>query len=329
MKKLLFLLAAISIAMFPLIANGTSEQNGSDEKQITLSIAHYYPEDNPHHLGVVAAKEFLEKETNGRITVEIYSNGSFGEQMNSVQAVRQGTLDAFQHSFDASYYPAAGVIQGPYQFRSYDHWRAFLKSDVYNELKTGLEEAMGVKVISAFHFGFRNVVSTKKCETVDDFSKILMRVVNISPYETAATVLGPTGVALSINDVYMGLNTGVVQATENPLGQIRERSFHEPTKYLIMTEHMLAAGNWIFSKKRWDSLSDSDKTLVEKAFWMISEIIEKGYEKAGVDNIEFFKNESLEVIYPDKQQFIDRLPLVFKDYPTWEPYYKKIQAMQP
>lgn len=322
--KRLFTFVLILSVLFVVSAAGKTES----ADKITLSIAHYYPEDNPHHTGVVAAKEFLEKETNGRITVEIYSNGSFGEQMNSVQAVRQGTLDAFQHSFDASYYPAAGVVQGPYLFRSYDHWRAFLGSDIYEELKSGLEKAMGVKVISAFHYGFRNVVSTVKAENANDFSKILMRVVNISPYETAATILGATGVALSIDDVYMALNTGVAQATENPLGQIRERSFHEPTKYLVMTEHMLAAGNWLFAQKRWDSFSDADKVLVEKAFLLMSDIIEEGYEEADRENVAFFQGQGLQVIRPDKQQFIDRLPLVLAKYPDWEESYKRIQAVQ-
>jgi TRAP-type C4-dicarboxylate transport system substrate-binding protein len=309
-------------------AEETGEVDYTQGDPVTITIAHYYPEDNPHHTAMVQVKEYLEEVTGGRITCEIYSNGSYGDQMNSVQAVMSGALDVFDHSFDASYYAPAGVVQGPYLFRSYDHWHNFVGSDVYNELVAGLEEGMGVKVLSAFHYGFREVLSTKKCETVDDFSNILMRVVNIDPYPTAATVLGATGNPIGIDDVYMSLKTGVVDATENPMAQLNERSFDEVTKYLIKTDHMLAVGNWIMSEKCWNGLSETDQELVEKAFWDAAAVIEQGYEDADAEVEAKFVDEGIEVVTPDKQQFMDRLSLVFEDYPEWEEYYERIQAIE-
>lgn len=309
-------------------AEAESEVDYTQGDSFTITIAHYYPEDNPHHKAMMAVKEYLEDVTDGRITCEIYSNGSYGDQMNSVQAVMMGTLDVFDHSFDSDYYEPAGVIQGPYLFRSYDHWRNFIGSDVYNELVAGLEEGMNVKVLSAFHYGFREVLCTEKCETPEDFEGLSMRVVNITPYPEAATVLGSTGVPIGIDDVYMSLKTGVVKATENPMAQLQERKFDEVTKYLIKTDHMLAAGNWIMSKKCWDGMSATDQELVEKAFWDASAIIEQGYEDADAEVEKAFVEEGIEVIEPDKQLFMDRLPLVFENYPEWEEYYKRIQEIE-
>lgn len=322
MKRRLFgLLVAIAIL-------ATCSAAFAEAASHNIVLAHYYPEDNPHHAAMVYVKEFLEEKTDGRITCEIYSNGSWGDQMTSVQAVTMGTLDVFDHSFDANYYAPAGVVQGPYLFRSYDHWRNFVGSDVYQELVAGLEEGMNCKVVSAFHYGFREVLSTQKCETVDDFSKINMRVVNIDPYPEAATVLGATGTPISIDDVYLSLKTGTVDATENPMAQLKERKFNEVTKYLIKTDHMIAAGNWIMSKKCWDSLSAEDQALVEEAFWEASRIIEEGYEAADASVEAEFVEQGIEVLTPDKQQFMDRLELVFEKYPDWKEYYERIQAIE-
>ncbi len=333
MKKMMKMTVVVCVlllsAAMALSAAGAEEgaSAGEELKPITITVAHMFPEQDPYHLGVLAAQEYLKEKTDGRISFRIYSNGSYGEQLNSVQAVTMGILDVFNHSFSSDYYEPAGALQGPYLFRDYDHWRNFIGSEVYNEIVAGLEESMNAKIVSSYHFGFRQVVFTEKAETPEDFRGKNIRVVNFAPYPEAATVLGATGVPLGINDVYMAIKNGTVLGTENPLVQIRANNFQEPTNYLIMTEHMLALGTWIMSNKLWDSLSDSDKVLVEEAFWVAAKTIEEGYEAAEQECIDQFVAEGLEVVYPEKAPFMARLPLVFDKYPEWEAIYERVQAI--
>jgi TRAP-type C4-dicarboxylate transport system substrate-binding protein len=91
---------------------------------------------------------------------------------------------------------------------------------------------------------------------------------------------------------------------------------------------MLAIGTWIMSEKKYNSLSEADKKLVEEAFWIASKTIEQGYEAAGKECVDVFKAAGLEVVTPDKTPFMERLPLVFKKYPDWEGIYKRVQAIK-
>ena len=126
-------------------------------------------------------------------------------------------LDVFHTSYNADYVKEASALQGPYLFRDYDHWHLFTESAIKDEINAKIEEAMGCHIVETNHFGFREVVSTVKATTPEEFASVKMRVVNVSPYPEAAVILGATGTPLGIGDVYMSLQTSVVQATENPL----------------------------------------------------------------------------------------------------------------
>lgn len=296
---------------------------------IVIELAHMYANEDSHHAAAEMANEFLKEKTDGRISLNIYPNGTYGDQANCIQAVRMNTLDVFHTSYNADYVKEASALQGPYLFRDYDHWHLFTESAIKDEINAKIEEAMGCHIIETNHFGFREVVSTVKATTPEEFSSVKMRVVNVSPYPEAAVILGATGTPLGIGDVYMSLQTSVVQATENPLSQIDSMKFAEVTNYLIKTDHMLATEYWIMSNECYDQFSAEDLALVQEAFAIMGDHIEKSNETAEGDYLNKFKTENgLEIVEVDKQLFMDRLPEVYKTYPEWEAIYAEVQALK-
>lgn len=288
-----------------------------------------YANEDSHHAAVEMANDYLKEQTGGRISLNIYPNGTYGDQANCIQAVRMNTLDVFHTSYNADYVKEASALQGPYLFRDYDHWHLFTESAIKDEINAKIEEAMGCHIIETNHFGFREVVSTVKATTPEEFASVKMRVVNVSPYPEAAVILGATGTPIGIGDVYMSLQTSVVQATENPLSQIDSMKFAEVTNYLIKTDHMLATEYWIMSNECYDQFSAEDLALVQEAFAIMGDHIEESNETAEADFLNKFESENgLEIVEVDKQLFMDRLPEVYKTYPEWEAIYAEVQALK-
>ena len=177
------------------------------------------------------------------------------------------------------------------------------------------------------HFGFRELLATQDASTVDALSKMKMRVVNAEPYTQAAVVLGATGTPIGITDVYMILQTNVVQATENPVSQLVSMKFYEVAKYLVLTDHMIAQQYWIVSNKCYDGLSAEDQALLYETFDFIANRIEEIVEQNEEANIKLMEDNGVTVITPDKQQFRDRLDKVFETYPEWKEIYETIQGI--
>ena len=298
------------------------------EPEIVIEVAHMFAEGDPNTIAIEEGKAHIEELSGGRITFTIYPNGTYGEQFNSIQAVQMGTLDVMCSGFGSDYYAPAGAIQGPFLFESYDQWNRFTESDYCDQLCAKIEEAAGYHIMGVGHFGFRELLSTVEATTVEDLSKLKMRVVNVEPYPQAAVVLGPTGTPIGIVDVYMSLQTGVVDATENPVSQLVSMKFYEVAKYLEMTDHMLATEYWICSNNCYDSLSAEDQAIFDETFDWIADRIEELVEENIAANIQVMVDNGVTVIENiDKQQFMDRLDLVFDTYPDWEEIYEAVQGL--
>ena len=63
----------------------------------------------------------------------------------------------------------------------------------------------------------------------------------------------------------MGLKTGVIEGQDNPISTVRVRKFYEPTKYIIMTDHVVVS-NWpCINLERWNSLNEEDQKIIMEA----------------------------------------------------------------
>lgn len=307
----------------------TAKSSAPAKEQIVIEIAHTYPTEHTLHQAILLADKTLQEKSGGRIKLKIYANGTYGDQMNSLQAVRMGNLDMFEMGPYADYYKPIAALFGPYLFRDYDHWDKFIKSDYAKELFAKFEQGAGVKVLAPHHAGFRNVVTkSKAAKTPDDFKGLKIRVVNQPPYPEAATVLNATGTPLAISEVYMALKTGVVDATENPLVQIYSTKFYEVTKNLILTQHMITPAIFMVSNKKWSSLSSDDKKIVEDAFNEAGKFNDSEIKKQESDLVKKLQDAGLTVIEPDKKLFMTRTSMVLDKYPDWKEIYQKIQDIK-
>lgn len=333
MKKILVAILVLCMCSFAF-ANGQGEAKTSETSTKTaketrkLTIAHVFQTDHPVHVALLEANEMLKKESNGRLELTIYPNGTYANYNDAVQAVIMGQLDMCPLDSAAEYLPAAGVVLGPYVFQSYAHWNNFKNSDVYEGLKNDISKAVGVKQLDMYNFGFRNVTGNKPLVKLDDFKKIKFRVVNFPPYSELATIFNTIATSLPIGDVYMGLQSGVIDAEENPLTQIVTMKFYEVQKYLMMTRHMLAVSGTIMNQKTWDSLSPEDQALVAKVFKFEANRIDELVQQNENALIEEVKSKGMTVIDNiDTQPFRDRVPLVLDHNPAWVDLYNKIEQI--
>ena len=294
-----------------------------------LSIAHVFATDHPVHVALLETDKMLREKSGNRFELNIYPNGTFANYNDAVQAVIMGQIDMAPLDSASQYLPKAGVLLGPYVFRSYSHWTNFKNSSLYKDLKDEIGKAVGVKQLDHYNFGFRNLTGNKVFRKLEDFQKIKLRVVNFAPYNEIATIFNAVGTSLPIGDVYMGLQSGVVDAEENPLTQIVTMKFYEVQKYLMLTRHMLAVAGTIMAEKTWKSLSPQDQALVEEAFKFeanrIDQIVREN-ENALIDKVKTLGMTVIDDI--DTKPFMDRVSLVLQKNPAWVDLYNQIQAIK-
>lgn len=316
--------AVVLAALLLIVSAGTALAEAK-----TFTFAHVFQTNHPVHIALTEANEKLKELSGGQMQLEIYPNATFATYNDAITAVQMGALDFAPLDSATDWLPKAGVLLGPYVFRSYDHFTNFKNADFYADLKAEIGEAVGVHQFDHYNFGFRHLTANKEIRTLQDLDGMVLRCVDFPPYSELKTIFDVNITAIPISDVYMALQTGVADAQENPVTQIVTMKFYEVQKYLMTTGHMLAIAGTVMSKNAWEALTAEEQAILEEVFTFeanrIDELVVQNEEKLTQECID---NGMTIIRDIDTNPFRERVPLVLEKYPEWVDLYNAIQALE-
>lgn len=296
-------------------------------KKFTFS--HVFATDHPVHIALTEANEMLKELSGGEMELEIFPNGTYATYNDAITNVQLGGLDFACLDSAADWLTKAGVLLGPYVFRSYDHFENFKQADFYDDLKAEIGEAVGVHQFDHYNFGFRHLTANKEINGVKDFEGLVLRCVDFPPYSELQKVFDVNITAIPIGDVYMALQTGVADCEENPVTQIVTMKFYEVQKYLMMTGHMLAVSGTVMNLDTWNSLTAEEQAILEEVFTFeanrIDELVQQN-EEALIAECE--ANGMTVIRDVDTTEYQERVSIVLESYPEWVDLYNQIQELE-
>lgn len=285
MKKLLSVILTVAMTL-SLVACGKSnnpEQSGVDSDNtpvigevdhtkgdtIKWIFGHGQTEDNPAVIATVAFADAIEEATGGRWTIDVYAGGSLGSELEVLEMTRVNTVQLFYANISSmeQYVPDFGVYVLPYLFHTWEDVEDYLeKSPKGTALWDTLEEVSNLKFIGCQFNGTR-CLSTAGIDPVKspaDLKGVKIRSMEAPVWQNVIKALGGTPVPVAFTEVYMGLQTGVVQGQENPLSVTYFQKFFEVLDDLYKTDHCYNISTIVSNPEAWNSLSDSDKALFEE-----------------------------------------------------------------
>ena len=134
-------------------------------------------------------------------------------------------------------------------------------------LQKSLAQAGGIRVVSSnWIYGARDILSTKQVKTPADLKGLKLRVSSNDLSVKSFESLGATPVGMDMSDVYQAMSGKTIDAVENPITSLYNRSFQEVGKYLCKDEHILATSMWICGESFYSTLTEEQqKWLCEAA----------------------------------------------------------------
>ena len=69
---------------------------------------------------------------------------------------------------------------------------------------------------------------------------------------------------MDMGDVYQALQAGTIDAVENPVVSLANRSFQEVAKYVVRDGHILATSMWICGESFYNTLTDEQKQILSE-----------------------------------------------------------------
>jgi tripartite ATP-independent transporter DctP family solute receptor len=220
----------------------------------------------------IAAKIFDDKLTQlsgGKMGINQFPGAQLGTEPQTLQKMRAGDIDFVitATANAASVAPQAGVFSLHFIFRDENHLsKALADKAVSDAFRAMIKESVqGGQVIALLTMGFRNMYGKKEIKTVNDIKGQKVRVQATKTEDTHFPAYGAQTVHMPFGEVYISLQTGVVNFAENGVNVYEQNKHYEVAPILNITQH--EANNnclWV-SDKTWNSLNDQEKKWVQEA----------------------------------------------------------------
>ncbi|MEW6548919.1 MAG: TRAP transporter substrate-binding protein [Spirochaetota bacterium] len=233
-----------------------------------LTIASLEPVGAPTTLAVEYMAKLVEERSGGQLKINPNPGGSLGTGLQIMESLSMGTIDMVSMVLEwyAPFVKDINVYVMGFTFRDDAHFRKFLDSPIFADMKKQVLDKMGVRMIASNWVGMpRVLVSKKPVNSPADIANIKMRVPEIETYLKVWKGLGTSPTRVAWAEVYLALKTGTVDAAEGPLDQMYATKFYEAAPYITLTNHLQQVFTISVNEAKYKSLPKATQDLLAKA----------------------------------------------------------------
>lgn len=250
-------------------ASTDGESNGYTGGEYTLVVASHNNATTAAGSGLQKLCELIEEYSDGKIKCELYTDGKLGSQSETASEIRNGGIDICENDWatmaSANGYAKGSVVSLGYMFQDYDHVMAFYKSDVFKQMTQELIDQTGIRCLAGSASGFRHIFTKTPVTTLDDLNGLRIRVPDIQVYVDTFQALGCATTIVASSEVYTALQTGIVDAVENPYITVYNASWYEQLSYITKTYHIWCDLDYFMNEAKYESLDDEAKAVIDRA----------------------------------------------------------------
>jgi tripartite ATP-independent transporter DctP family solute receptor len=252
------------IALAALFAFGLSSAFAAD---ISIDVNCTMKPGGSEEAAIQKFKEIVEKESGGRMEVNVFMSGQLGKEKAVLELMKIGqtqmalTGGIFRTMFAKQYDP----ITIPFYLPSWQVVKAYLEGPMGQKIGELAEEKGGVIDFGPQKRAARHMTTNKVVSMPEDIEGLKMRLPAIPIWVDVWKELGALPTVIPAPEIYLAMKTGQVESHENSLVSPYSRKLWEVQDYVILTGHVFFPWHWVASEKWFDKLSPEDQELIEKA----------------------------------------------------------------
>lgn len=301
-------------------ANGDDSQEASGE-EITIKFGHASAPGSGRDQGVHKFKEVVEEETNGQVIVEVYPASQLGapdEQMQGVQLGNQ-EMTVLPSSFMGGFQPIITLLDIPFLFPN--DTDKLIEIQQSKEMRALLDKTdeVGIKTLGIWHTGYKQFTGNKAFQKPDDFNGVKFRAMPSPVIFEQFRTLGASPTDLAFAETYNAIQTGIIDAQENPLDTTHDMNLHEVQDVITITDHGVLDQLVLINADFFNGLDENIQAAIEKGYEEALDVtVDATYEKieevreemesSGIEFVELNDSERqnlMDALTPVREFFIE------------------------
>lgn len=319
-------------ALFVSACSGeaSSESEVSGDGQYTLKVGSALAEDDPIYKGLIDFSESVKEKTDGEVNIEIFGNGSLGNDNDIIEQAKSGTNVAVLVDSGrlADMVPEIGILSAPYIVDNFDEANKVVQSDLFNDWSDQLATEQNLQILSFnWYQGERHLLTNQEIKTPEDLNGLKIRTIDAPVALSTMESLGMSPTGMAWTEVYPGLQQGVIDAADAQHPATYGANLHEVVDYITKTRHfqlitgIVAGADWMENvpEEHQQVIYEEAQKFGEEASKKTEESLEE-YEQKMVD-------EGVTVNEVDVEPFKEATDSVYSEFEGYEELRQEINQI--
>jgi TRAP-type transport system periplasmic protein len=221
----------------------------------------------PGSIFALSSEEFAKRanaKLGSKAKVVVFGSSQLGGDRELIQKLKLGTVEmAVPSTVMSTEVDLFGIFEMPYLVKDRKHM-ARIEKDVFWPSLEPAAEQKGLKVLALWENGFRHITNNRQPINVPaDLKGIKLRVPEGKWRVKMFQAYGANPSPMKFSEVFVALQTGVMDGQENPFTQIYSAKFQEVQKYLSLTGHVYTPAYVTVGMRKFQTLPEDVRKILE------------------------------------------------------------------
>ncbi len=218
----------------------------------------------------------------GKATVKFFASSQLGGDKELMQKLRLGSVHlSMPSSIMSTVSPEFALFDMPFLIKDRAHLSRIAPT-VFWQMIAPATEKKGYKILGLWENGFRQITNnTRPIDKPDDLNGIKLRVPGGAWRVKMFKLWGANPTPMAFSEVFVGLQTGVIDGQENPYTNIYAAKFQEVQKFLSVTNHVYTPSFLTTGTNTWANWPQEIRDVIQQT---AKEMEAWSYEKGAKDD---------------------------------------------
>ncbi len=250
-----------------------------------------------------------------KATVKLFDSAQLGKDKELMQKLKLGTVHiALPSSIMSSVADEFGVFDMPFMVEDREHLGR-IEAEVFWPDVAPAAEAKGYKILALWENGIRHITNNKRpINTPADLEGIKLRTPKSKWRVNMFTQWGANPTPMAFSEVFVAMQTGVIDGQENPYTNIWSAKFQEVQKYLSVTGHVYSPAYPAMGKAVYDKMDPEIRQTLEET---AREVTAWARELGAAEDEELrakLTEAGMQVNEADRAAFVEASAAVYEQY---------------
>lgn len=255
-------------------AAGGGAESGSGEAKYVIQYSHVQSTSTPTHQAMEWLKGWLEEQSNGEVTMEIYPAGQLYNDSTEIDAITAGNIDMISTYIsklttldtDLQYTIAPFLFDSPEQMLA-----CYSDPDVQSVLFQNLS-AQGITVLGAMYGGDVMLFAGKQeIHTPEDFAGFKVRENGGAMVQEQYSAMDASVVTVEYSELYTAMQSGLADAVCTTLDGVTGIALQEVLTDALNLDHQMACYLVQFNTDTFNSYPQEVQDLIREGVKLASE----------------------------------------------------------